>query len=143
MSSFLSALKARCEVVTLDGGLDYRRSSELEPQAKWFEGDDVGFDTTWEGYPGQQGTSFMRPASCTDLTETRELGVYGRRVTIPKAKGRACQFTFSDLCEQVHVFPSSFGEKRADTLSRWVPPIISRLLRHTRPSSLIKSQSSC
>jgi len=38
-----------------------------------------------------------------DLAERRELGVYGRRVTIPKAKGRACRFTFSDLCEQVRV----------------------------------------
>jgi len=36
-----------------------------------------------------------------DLVEKKGLGVYGRNVTIPKAKGRACQFTFSDLCEQV------------------------------------------
>jgi protein AFG1 len=55
MSSFLSALKARCEVVTLDGGKDYRRSSEEEPQAKWFMDADPGFDATWAERPGVEG----------------------------------------------------------------------------------------
>lgn len=39
-----------------------------------------------------------------DDTGRQELGVYGRRVTIPSAKGQACRFTFSDLCEQVSTF---------------------------------------
>lgn len=57
MSSFLSALKARCEVVTLDSGKDYRRSSEEEPQAKWFLQSDPGFDTTWAEQAGKEGQS--------------------------------------------------------------------------------------
>lgn len=57
MSSFLSALKARCEVVTLDGGKDYRRTSEAEPQEKWFEAADPGFDELWATQPGAQGMS--------------------------------------------------------------------------------------
>lgn len=59
MSSFLSALKARCEVVTLDGGKDYRRSSEGEPQAKWFEADDGAFDEVWSQQSGKEGESMF------------------------------------------------------------------------------------
>lgn len=57
MSSFLSALKARCEVVTLDGGKDYRRSSEEEPQEKWFTLDQQGFEDSWGQVPGKEGKS--------------------------------------------------------------------------------------
>jgi len=60
MSSFLSALKARCEVVTLDGGKDYRRSSEEEPQEKWFELSEEGFDKAWAEVPGVEGTLIIR-----------------------------------------------------------------------------------
>jgi protein AFG1 len=57
MSSFLSALKSRCELVTLDGGKDYRRSSEEEPQAKWFQLSESGFDEAWAEVPGTEGES--------------------------------------------------------------------------------------
>ena len=57
MSSFLSALKARCEVVTLDGGKDYRRSSEEEPQEKWFSLDQDGFEESWASVEGKEGVS--------------------------------------------------------------------------------------
>lgn len=57
MSSFLSALKARCDVVTLDGGKDYRRTSEEEPQEKWFTLDHEGFETAWDGMAGREGKS--------------------------------------------------------------------------------------
>jgi len=57
MYSFLSALKSRCELVTLDGGKDYRRSSEEEPQAKWFGLGDEGFDAAWAEVPGAEGVS--------------------------------------------------------------------------------------
>lgn len=59
MSSFLTALKARCEVVTLDGGRDYRRSSEEEPQEKWFtlERDGDGFEAAWSQLGGREGQS--------------------------------------------------------------------------------------
>lgn len=61
MSSFLSALKARCDVVTLDGGKDYRRSSEEEPQEKWFtlKQEDQGFETAWGRMGGQEGMSYL------------------------------------------------------------------------------------
>jgi protein AFG1 len=103
MSSFLSALKARCEVVTLDGGKDYRRTTEMEPQEKWFEAGDAAFDDVWSLQAGKEGTRSRdaRVICISDDTEQRELGVYGRRVTIPSARGQACRFTFSDLCEQV------------------------------------------
>lgn len=76
-----------------------------------------------------------------DLVEKRGLGVYGRNVTIPKAKGRACQFTFSDLCEQVSLF--SYGTTVRDTGltdSHLVQLIISRSLRNTLPSLSTRSR---
>lgn len=72
MSSFLSALKARCDVVTLDGGRDYRRSSEEEPQEKWFttEQEDHGFEAAWQGVLGQEGMLPLRNLSQSNDVET-------------------------------------------------------------------------
>lgn len=86
MQAFLDSLKARCDVVELDGGRDWRQTAtegELEP--RWLDQSDLTFDERWNAEPGDS-----HPA---------DLVVYGRRVTVPERKGGACRFPFAELCE--------------------------------------------
>lgn len=49
MMGFLDSLKARCEVVELDGGKDWRGGVDGEQRSAvtWFEGDQDAFDREW------------------------------------------------------------------------------------------------
>lgn len=50
MAGFLDSLKARCEVVELDGGRDWRGGVdgvELEDRVKWYINDQGGFESAW------------------------------------------------------------------------------------------------
>lgn len=89
MAGFLDALKARCDVVELDGGRDWRRVAEetaqVVPVQRWYEDGDDGFDQAWQDEPGE--------AAPADLV------VYGRRVEVPSAKGEVCRFPFPELCQ--------------------------------------------
>lgn len=89
MAGFLDALKARCDVVELDGGRDWRRVAEetanVVPVQRWYDLGDAGFDQAWAAEPGTEAPT--------------ELVVYGRRVNVPIAKGDACCFPFAELCE--------------------------------------------
>ena len=87
MAGFLDALKARCEVVQLDGGQDFRQLASDMPRTTWTLTDDVSFDSAWSAAATQ-------PAP-------RSISIYGRRVRVPLASGTACRFTFTDLCEEV------------------------------------------
>ena len=111
MAGFLDALKSRCEVVELDGGRDWRRGSEEEDEkvrkTTWYSSGDEAFELAWrETLGGQSGQSiFVRlgSPSIKDASPAApmQISVYGRRVDIPAASGRACRFTFTELCEQV------------------------------------------
>lgn len=55
MAGFLTALKARCEVVELDGGKDWRTASEgHEFTLKWYTEDPTGFEESWQKIIGDQ-----------------------------------------------------------------------------------------
>nr|KIR46773.1 AFG1-family ATPase [Cryptococcus bacillisporus CA1280] len=72
LTGFLDALKARCEVVQVDGGRDWRRDIERQDQARWFHsthGHD--FERAWSAVIGTQGSA-----------------------------SNTCRFTFSQLCEE-------------------------------------------
>ncbi|KAE8542517.1 hypothetical protein D1P53_001296 [Cryptococcus gattii VGV] len=89
LAGFLDALKARCEVVQVDGGRDWRRDIERQDQARWFHsthGHD--FERAWSAVIETQGS------------KQKQIKVYGRTLTIPQAAGNACRFTFSQLCEE-------------------------------------------
>lgn len=60
MAGFLDALRARCEVVELDGGRDWRRGVDWqdEPDQKWFGPDERGFEDMWQTHGGGDGESF-------------------------------------------------------------------------------------
>ncbi|ORY34742.1 AFG1-like ATPase-domain-containing protein [Naematelia encephala] len=79
MAGFLDALKARCEVVELDGGRDWRQGAGVTdvPRNTWF-------------VMGQAETEFD---DAWDL-----LG--GPQVRIPLANGPVARFDFSQLCEE-------------------------------------------
>jgi len=51
MAGFLDSLKARCEVVELDGGKDWRGGvdGDEETGVKWFQDDQGAFDAKWLG----------------------------------------------------------------------------------------------
>ncbi|WVO23098.1 uncharacterized protein IAS62_004443 [Cryptococcus decagattii] len=89
LAGFLDALKARCEVVQVDGGRDWRRDIERQDQARWFHathGHD--FERAWSAVIETQGS------------KQKQIKVYGRILTIPQAAGNTCRFTFSQLCEE-------------------------------------------
>ncbi|EAL20923.1 hypothetical protein CNBE2840 [Cryptococcus deneoformans B-3501A] len=71
LAGFLDALKARCEVVQVDGGRDWRREIERGDQIRWFH--------------SKQQLEFERAWSAA--LETQE-------------SGNTCRFTFSQLCEE-------------------------------------------
>lgn len=83
MAGFLDALRGRSELVELDGGRDWRQAGGQEE--RWLGQDDNRFSEWWAAESGKE--------------EPRTLGVYGRRVEVPRAKGSACKFTFAELCE--------------------------------------------
>lgn len=59
LAGFLDALKARCEVVQVDGGRDWRRDIERQDQARWFHsthGHD--FERAWSAVIETQGCTF-------------------------------------------------------------------------------------
>nr|XP_031857709.1 uncharacterized protein CI109_006869 [Kwoniella shandongensis]KAA5524781.1 hypothetical protein CI109_006869 [Kwoniella shandongensis] len=93
MAGFLDALQARCEVVTVDGGRDWRHGTGedegSQKMTRWFQEEDKdGFEKAWaEATQGEEVTP-------------RKVSVYGRGVSVPAASGRACRFTFSELCEE-------------------------------------------
>jgi len=61
MAGFLDSLKARCEVVELDGGRDYRggvEGVETEQTVKWFTDNSAGFELAWNNeIDGKKGKS--------------------------------------------------------------------------------------
>lgn len=65
-------------MVTLDGGKDYRRSSEEEPQEKWFTLDQDGFEESWDSVQGKERQSDLPRHTITSvhfvLTEFRAKG---------------------------------------------------------------------
>ncbi|WWC65826.1 uncharacterized protein I303_108448 [Kwoniella dejecticola CBS 10117] len=91
MIGFLDALKSRCEVVQVDGGVDWRRRADEDAADKfmrWYGEGDLSFEAAWK-----------------DLVDNLDAGpkqvsVYGRRVVVPAAAGDTCRFTFADLCEE-------------------------------------------
>ncbi|KAK4688538.1 hypothetical protein P7C73_g1566, partial [Tremellales sp. Uapishka_1] len=90
MAGFLDALKARCEVVELDGGRDWRKGVDTESvagQTTWWDEGEVDFERTWHETTGGSA-------------EPSELTIYGRRVAVPLAKDGVCRFTFAQLCEE-------------------------------------------
>nr|XP_019043548.1 AFG1-family ATPase [Kwoniella bestiolae CBS 10118]OCF22478.1 AFG1-family ATPase [Kwoniella bestiolae CBS 10118] len=91
MIGFLDALKSRCEVVTVDGGVDWRARTDHdrdEEILKWYQEGDDGFERLWE-----EKTEGLHVGPTT-------VSVYGRRVNVPAAAGQICRFTFADLCEE-------------------------------------------
>ena len=61
MAGFLDSLKARCEVVELDGGRDYRggvEGVERDERVKWFTDNSAEFELAWNAaVDGEQGAS--------------------------------------------------------------------------------------
>ncbi|WRT69692.1 uncharacterized protein IL334_006682 [Kwoniella shivajii] len=91
MIGFLDALKSRCEVVQVDGGIDWRSGSHEEAENKikrWYGETDKGFDNAWREAVGDQESG------------PKYMSVYGRKVIVPAAAGKSCRFTFADLCEE-------------------------------------------
>jgi protein AFG1 len=88
MAGFLDALKARCDVVQLDNGRDFRRLATASADAvpSWMDLGDGAFETSWA-------------AESDDAAAPRDLVVYGRKLTVPLAKGAAARFDFEQLCE--------------------------------------------
>lgn len=63
MSSFLEALKSRCEVVELDGGRDWRQGTQsegevgLEQRQSWMTMDDGEFEVAWQLAVGSEAAA--------------------------------------------------------------------------------------
>jgi protein AFG1 len=60
MAGFLDALKARCDVVELDGGKDWRSGTGAADvdkfRARWFLEGDTGFEDVWrDALNGEEG----------------------------------------------------------------------------------------
>ncbi|OCF73208.1 AFG1-family ATPase [Kwoniella mangroviensis CBS 8886] len=116
MIGFLDALKSRCEVVQVDGGVDWRARNDHEPHEvllKWYSQDDESFEAAWqektEGLAGECHHQFVlfhnRSVLFTDIPALHTVGptqvsVYGRKVPVPAAAEGVCRFTFADLCEE-------------------------------------------
>lgn len=107
---FLDSLKARCEVVELDGGKDWRGGMDGEERSAvtWFQDDQGAFESEWtrctrdtEGeFAGlTAGNSSAGPSPMA--VGPRDIGVYGRRLHVPRATATICRMTFSQLCEEV------------------------------------------
>lgn len=89
---FIDVLLAHCDVLSVDGGTDYRRlrlssietyHAPLGPEA------DAATDKAFLALSDEQ------PASALDLVlESR-----GRSLRVPKAAGGVAQFTFKELCD--------------------------------------------
>ncbi len=88
---FIALIKARLEVLNLDGDTDYRLQrmagvkvyiTPLGPDA------DRAMDEGW------------RKLTDGDRGEPMELAVLGRKVTVPRAAAGVARFSFDDLCAQ-------------------------------------------
>ncbi|TYJ52950.1 hypothetical protein B9479_006419 [Cryptococcus floricola] len=88
LSGFLDALKARCEVVQVDGGRDWRLNDVKGDRTRWYKNADAGFEGAWK-----EATSGCK-------VESRTITVYGRPLKVAKASDSACRFTFAELCEE-------------------------------------------
>ncbi|MCO6391260.1 cell division protein ZapE [Aliihoeflea aestuarii] len=86
---FVSILKGHCEIVPLDGQIDYRMEKLGRMPVYIAPCDEAGrhlMDDAWS------------TASSGHLPGARTILVKGREVAVPLAAGRAARFDFADLC---------------------------------------------
>ncbi|MET0274561.1 MAG: cell division protein ZapE [Phenylobacterium sp.] len=95
---FIDMLKARLEIVAVDGAHDYRLD-RLRAAGTWFSPDDTAhqraFDALWADMLGAEEESGAT------------LEVLGRHVTLPRASGGLVRVSFASLCS-VALGPNDF-----------------------------------
>ncbi|KAK8849679.1 hypothetical protein IAR55_005014 [Kwoniella newhampshirensis] len=122
MAGFLDALQARCEVVTVDGGRDWRHGTGdeegLDRKTRWYrEEDRDGFESAWvEATSGAE-------------VGPKKVSVYGRGVPVPAASGKACRFTFAELCEEA-LGPADYLTLASTFSTFFIDDIPTLYLRH-------------
>lgn len=88
---FIVDLTASCDVVSLDGGVDYRLRAEAPLQSLYAcgEGAAEALSRTFAALapPGLQPHATVVPVPAA-----------ARSVAVPKAAGRVCRFSFEELC---------------------------------------------
>jgi cell division protein ZapE len=88
---FIAELKARCEVVGLDGPTDYRRLK--------FEGEEVYHFGTGPAVDAAMDRLWLRLTGGV-AGEPDELRSLGRSIPVPRQAMGAARFSFADLCER-------------------------------------------
>ena len=88
---FIAELKARCEVVELDGPTDYRRLK--------FEGEEVYHFGTGPEIDAAMNRLWLRLTGGV-AGEPGELRSLGRAIPIPRQAMGAARFSFAELCER-------------------------------------------
>lgn len=88
---FIAELKARCEVVELDGPTDYRRLK--------FEGEEVYRFGTGPDVDAAMNRLWLRLTGGV-AGEPGELRSLGRSIPVPRQAMGAARFTFAELCEK-------------------------------------------
>ncbi len=88
---FIAELKARCDVVELDGPTDYRRLK--------FEGEEVYHFGTGPDVDAEMDRLWLRLTGGI-AGEASELHSLGRSIPVPRQAMGAARFSFAELCER-------------------------------------------
>lgn len=88
---FVAILKAHCDIVPLDGQIDYRMEKLGRMPVYITPCDAAGRDLMDEAW---------KVASEGHSVAARTISVKGREIAVPQAAGRAARFDFADLCSR-------------------------------------------
>ena len=119
LEPFVEALKARCPVVLMRSERDWRAVRGSEGKRSWYTFDQqrefeieiagvtrAARQTESEGMYGSgsghsdRGCSMLAQATPAEASPA-EIVVFGRRIRVPRSADGVCQFTFSQLCDEV------------------------------------------
>eukprot|EP01134_Creolimax_fragrantissima_P003861 CFRG3861T1 len=87
---FIDLLKERCDVYSLNSGLDYRETEQ--------EAANTYVETKTDLHRLFVNLVGKPPEDC----QSAELTVYGRPVKVPRSHGGTCYFTFAEICRTEH-----------------------------------------
>ncbi|KAL4710408.1 hypothetical protein ACJJTC_008810 [Scirpophaga incertulas] len=93
---FIPVLKAHCDVVQLDSGIDYRLRGSGNKYSKYFLNSDLS--------PGNNAVDNLFKfliSKENDTVRKRIINIMGRNVKFEKSCGRVLDSTFEELCDRV------------------------------------------
>eukprot|EP00123_Amoebidium_parasiticum_P019193 comp24348_c5_seq10/m.46517 comp24348_c5_seq10/g.46517 ORF comp24348_c5_seq10/g.46517 comp24348_c5_seq10/m.46517 type:complete len:487 (-) comp24348_c5_seq10:432-1892(-) len=92
---FIKLLKEKCNVLSLNSGLDYRRSDKASK---------TSYYTPVSADNNHKLQTFFLQLSGAHISKagTNNLEVYGRKVHIPRCSKDVAYFTFKEICEEPH-----------------------------------------